>query len=609
MTDQITFKGTPAERALAEQIHEVLRLQGMFYPVDAPVRQLLGNLVSYFAQRRGESPDKTRSDVAAAINANPEIFTQEVQDEDVMIITGRRGAYVQPKVDRSHSLVTRFYEPVNPLPVDDISVVITTTRPVLPKIDPVFVSDYWLNGGVSSESEGNFDTIIIPADDLPYVPNADGDSPLIGQTPRRRSNQMRINLPQGISIDLAQSTDYIMALSGDAIVSALRTALEKDPYERFAVFANMVAAKQDVRSFGKNEIRSITDYIENEVGAPVEDKDILVHVMRVSARSVDFEQQLFALNYRLHKDLEFVGVSGVSMWATRKLLDKMSANRRFKASDMGALFSYLEEGLDDSVAVDSVEQIQSRGSVSHTLSFFEWDYGVLPFNRALAAILPAPIVSRQNTAVIRVEVPQIPGFHFDISVRFPMSGRGGWLQGFDSFFQDQEILAPGATITLKRTNAANVIQLSYNEADQRIESLLYVDDSKKKSKFAFREYSFACDVEEELLTTQAAIGRIRRIKFLELAERRNIVSLVERIFEAFGEEVGTRQAPAYQLGFEQLYLVASAYRSVSRDFLRDTLTTHPNCQLVNHTAGLWSCRIDPNTEARRDDAQFDDEDE
>jgi hypothetical protein len=400
-----------------------------------------------------------------------------------------------------------------------------------------------------------------------------------------------------------------MALSGDEIVSALRATLEKDPYERFAVFADMVAAKQDVRSFGKNEIRSIVDYIENEVGAPVEDKDILVHVMRVSARAVDFEQQLFALNYRLHKDLEFVGVPGVYMWATRKLLDKMSANRRFKASDMGSLFGYLEEGLDDSVAVDSIEQIQSRGYVSHTLSFFEWDYGVLPLNRALAAILPAPIVSRQNTAVIRVEVPQLPGFHFDISVRFPMSGRGGWLQGFDSFFQDQEILAPGATITLKRTGVANVIQLSFSEADQRIESLLYVDDSKKKSKFAFREYSFACEVEEELLTTQSAIGRIRRIKFLELSERRNMQSLVERIFEAFGDEVGTRQAPAYQLSFEQLYLVTSAYRSVSRDFLRDTLTTHTNCQLVNHTAGLWSCRIDPNTEAQRDDAQYDDEDE
>jgi len=591
MTIQLPFLGTPAERALAEQIHEVLRLQARFYAKEAPIRQSLKNIVSYFVTRRGSDETIVTQEIVAALNANQDIFAQTITDDDeVVITTSVHGKYVPLAFDRAHSLANRLYEPENPLPVDDISVVFTTNRPTVPTIEPVYISDYWLHGATSSETPTIDDT----ADAAQTVVDASiPDDIIIGSQPKVKTvnprDAMRINLPQGISIDLAQPTPTIMQQHGDAIISALRGTIDKDTLKRIAVFGNQVALERDVRTFSKNEIRQITDYIENEVSNPVTDSDILQNVIRVSNRAVDFERQRFALNFRLLKDLEFVGVNGANLWATRKLLDKIGANKRIKAADMGALVLHLEEGFDDSVNVVSAESIQAKGSVDHTLTYFEWEYGILPLTKALAAVLPEPVINRQSAAVVTFDVPQA-NYSFGINVRFPAGARGGWLQGFDEFFQT--ILVPGALITISRTNQPNVINISYGEADDRIESLLVVEEGKKKSKFIFAERTFNCIVDDDILPTISNVGRIRRIKFFELGERKNMDALIEAIFVGFGEKAGTKQEPLYQIEFEQLFNLLTIYRSVSRNYLLHILHEHAECRLVNSAAGLWECKVD-----------------
>lgn len=610
MTIQLPFLGTPAERALAEQIHGIMRLQARFYAKEAPIRQSLKNIVSYFVARRGGDEISVTQEVIAALNANQDIFAQSItDDDDIIITTSTQGKYVPLAFDRAHSLTNRLYEPENPLPVDDMSVVLTTNRPMVPTIEPVYISDYWLNGAASTDTSPVYDGDADHAGHDTLVP----DDVIVGITTKPKSinprDAMRINLPQGISIDLAQPTATIMQLHGDAVISALRGVIEKDTLKRIASFGSHVALERDVRAFGKNEIRQITDYIENEVGEPVTDTDILVNVLRVNARSVDFERQRFALNFRLKdtKDLEFVGVSGANLWATRKLLDKIGANKRIKAADMGALVNHLEEGFDDSVNVVSADSIHAKGSVMHTLTYFEWEYGVLPLTKALAAVLPEPVISRQSAAVVTFEVPQ-HNFSFGINVRFPAGSRGGWLQGFDEFFQS--ILVPGALITISRTNQPNVVSLTYGEHDERIESLLTIEEGKKKSKFTFNERQFTCVVDDELLPTISNVGRIRRIKFFELSERKNIHALVEALFVGFGEKAGTKQDPLYQIEFEQLYNLLTIYRSVTRNYLLHALNEHADCRLVNSASGLWECKVDVAVPERGSTSfGYDDEDE
>ena len=602
MTNLPTFAGSPGERALAEQIHELLRQQGRFFSSDAPLRQHLSNLVTYFAKRLNVSTDAAAKQVNAALQANPAIFALEVvkvvvddneaedivERDDTLVTTGINGAYVPFHVDESHSLSARLYEPENPLPIDDMSVVITTTRPIMPKIDPVYVSDYWLNGSseISETGDEALEDVESFGEEEPIAAIA---QPGVKSPSVRSSDAQRINLPQGISIDLAQPTATIMALHGDAIVSAMRGVIEKDSTKRIAIFGNQTAYEHEVRSFSKNDLRQITEYIESEMGKPVEDTDILVNVLRVNRRAADFEKQRFALNFRMLKDLEFVGVAGANLWATRKLLDKVGANKRFKSADMAGFVNHLEEGFDDSTTVTTVEAIQAKGSVTHTLTFFEWEYGILPLTDALAAILPSQVINRQSAAVVEFEVPQ-HSFSVSINMRFPVGNRGGWLQGFDEFFRD--VLVPGAILTFKRTSKPNVVSVTYAEADERTEQLLYIDDSKKKSKFAFGELAINCEVDEDMLPTQLAVGRIRRIKFFEISERKNINTLIDHIFMGFGEEVGTKQEPVYRMSFEQLFNVMSIYRSITRSYLMHALHEAENCRVANNASGLWDCRAD-----------------
>lgn len=580
----LQFTGTPAERALAAQIHELMRMQGQFFAHDAPIRQYISALVKYLAPQRGGDENQTTREIIAALTANSAIFAQSTDGDDVVVTTARNGGYNPPQVDTKHSLGSRLYEPVNPLPLDDLSVVMTTTRPVVPKIDPVYVSDYWLNGGTDSsagtpdgsdESDESFDeTAAAPFVTTAKVPHARRDT--------------RIALPQGITIDISQSMDHVMALHGEAIANALRNAIEKDPMKRFVMFGNLVAAELDVRSFGKNEIRSITEYIEEERAEPVIDKDILDHVLRVGVKSADYERQRFALNVRLLKELEFVGVAGANLWATRKLLDKIGANKRIKSADMAALVNHLEEGFDDSLSLVTAETLAQRGAVEHKLTFFEWEYGVLPFNDALATILPSQISTRQNNAILTFEVPQ-HNFSTNINVRFPVGTRGGWLQGFDQLFR--EFLVPGSIITINRTAKPNVLSISFLEGDERYEELLYVDDSKKKSKFAFAETRITTLVDEDYLPTRQHVGNIRKIKFFELAERKNIMLLIESIFVGFGKEVGSKQQPIYRMEFAPLFAVLSMYRSVTRSYLAHVLAEAEQCALVNGTANTWECSV------------------
>ena len=266
MTNLPTFAGSPGERALAEQIHELLRQQGRFFSSDAPLRQHLSNLVTYFAKRLNVSADAAAKQVNAALQANPAIFALEVvkvvvddneaedivERDDTMVTTGINGAYVPFHVDESHSLSARLYEPEHPLPIDDMSVVITTTRPIMPKIDPVYVSDYWLNGSseISETGDEALEDVESFGEEEPIAAIA---QPGVKSPSVRSSDAQRINLPQGISIDLAQPTATIMALHGDAIVSAMRGVIEKDSTKRIAIFGNQTAYEHDVRSFSKND--------------------------------------------------------------------------------------------------------------------------------------------------------------------------------------------------------------------------------------------------------------------------------------------------------------------------------------------------------------------
>lgn len=143
MIERPTFTGNEEQRSLAEEIFHLMTAQGRLFALDTPIHQTLRNLADFYARQRQIDPEEAARLIDEALRVNSQVFTRQENNGDVIFITSRRGRYVPPQVDTVHTFKQRLHEPENPLPVDDISVVVTTTRPALTTVEPVFISEYW----------------------------------------------------------------------------------------------------------------------------------------------------------------------------------------------------------------------------------------------------------------------------------------------------------------------------------------------------------------------------------------------------------------------------------------------------------------------------------
>jgi hypothetical protein len=267
----------------------------------------------------------------------------------------------------------------------------------------------------------------------------------------------------------------------------------------------------------------------------------------------------------------------------------------------------LEEGFDDSLKSQSVDAIRKSGSISHILSFFEWEYGVLPFTRALATLLPQTLLPEQRTTVLRFEVPQ----HYTsalVELRYPTGNRGGWLQGLDTFFR--EYLVAGALVTISRTEQQHVFTITYEEQTETTERLLVVDE--KKNKLAFENVTYYCAVDSDILLTQAQFGRLRNLKLFAMGERRKGDVMLEHVFETISDPIGTRAEPRYRASESKLLVAMNVLRPTSGDYLQHLLKDSDLYEPDAENLGAWVYTPPPTTESEEeeeDDDYYDDDDE
>ncbi len=597
MSDQLSFKGNAEQRALAEQVFQIMTAQGRFFASDAPIHQTLDNLADFFSTQQKSDREKVAVAIDAALRANQAVFAREERGEGVSYVISRLGMYRPRQEDTRHMFKRRLYEPEQPLPIDDISVVVTTTRPALTTVEPVFISDYWQQqagltpvspptDGVKEEAapvevEQAAPVEVEQAAPVEVEQTAPAEvvevaAPQVSGTPNTV-----ITLPNGVQIDLRRPAADLMAQYGPTLVMQLRQALESDPLRRIVLFGNDVFPEAVVNSFGKNELRRIRDYL-TETGEPQLDTQIISDIFYHNPRQPDYETFRFALNYRLNreKDFEFVGVEGARLWSTKGL--PAIGTKRVKASEMGQLTGYIEEGFDDSLADQSVDLIRKNGSLSHILTFFEWEYGILPFTKALASLLPSALLPDQRTAVLRFELPQ----HYTsslVELRYPTGNRGGWLQGLEEFFHEH--LVPGAMITLARTGESHIFTLTYEEQAEAEDRLLVLDE--KKNKFAFANVTYYAAVDSDGLVNQQRYGRLRNLKALAMSERRKADVVLEQVFETLGERKGTRSEPQSYATFSDLFVAFNVLRPASHDYVAHLLKEGEYFEASESTSGGW----------------------
>lgn len=587
-----TFQGSSEEQTLAGRVFEVMtKSYGSLYARDALIRQSVSNLATYLAEGDASAAEKIQARIDKMIKHNPDIFFREERDGEVIVATTRDGHSFPRPLDTKHTFRERLYEPAHPLSVDDMSNIVTTVRQTIPAPEPVLISSYWRGiantpaeaEAVTVEAEAEFETApsaVAPAQAEEVRVAAPQTTPAQVSAPQGPTTS--IVLSDGMTVDLALPLDQLLAEYGVALQAELRAALDDDPLRRLVSFGDRYYPQDGLPNFGKNDLRRIRDFIL-EQSAPVLDTMILTDLYRERPNNANFEMVRFALDYRLarEKDFEFVGMAGANLWSAKGLA--AIGGKRLKASDIGQLFAYLPDGYDDT-ADDVVEDM-----ALHTLTFFEWEYGILPFDEALAMILPQPLLDDQRTAVIRIEVPQHYSNSYLCEVRFPTGTRGGWIWGLEEFFH--EYLVPGVTLTIAPTEEPQVFSLGYDEAPEAEAKLLHLEE--KRNRFVFMSQKYYAAADESLLPSQAQHGKLRNLKMLPMNDRKKADVVLTHVFETVGEQLGSKEEPLYWISFDELYMAMNVLRPISRAYLTQLLGSDEVYYADEATIGAWYYKPEP----------------
>lgn len=602
----LEFAGTPDEQALARRVWELMTAQATLYARDGQLKQSLENLAAFFAQQDHTTPDAMQAQIDRAVQANSAVFGREQRDDTVIITTTRQGARSANRADTTHTFAQRLYEPTNTLPTDDISNVVTMVRPPLTTVEPVQVSSYWRT--LVSQPSVAADVVEEEPVAAPEAQPAEAElTPTTPQVPEAvevarqpaAADFNALRLADGTQIDLNLPVDALMHEHGDVLMRELGRALDNDPLRRVVSFGPLRYNADALPGFGKNDLRRIRDYIV-EQGEPVADAAIAQDVYRERPGSTNFDVFCFGLNQRLsrEKDFEFVGTATQRQWSAKGLAT--IGSKRVKASDLGPFYAHLAEGFDGTEP--------AAGQVPHYLSFFEWEYGVLPLDRAFASLVPEPLLPDQQAVIMRVETPQHYGV-FLAEVRYPRANRGGWIWGLEDFFR--EYLVPGALITLAQGNETGQLVLTYEDSQGTEERLLHLEE--KRNRFVFLPTTYYVAVDDDLLLSQRRYGKFRNLKPLPMNDRKKFDTVLEQVFETVGEQLGTKQEPLFWIQLSELLLAVNVLRPSSMEYLQQQLDGDDAFTADDATPGAYYYKPAPvETDADDEDAEeiedtFDDE--
>jgi hypothetical protein len=377
------------------------------------------------------------------------------------------------------------------------------------------------------------------------------------------------------TIDLAPGVDAALEDHGATLEAMLAQALRDD--FRFASFGALWYPEEHVERFSKGDFRRIKEYLI-ETQEALSDRAFLNDVLGRRENDPDYERLRFSLNYRMlreKKDFEFVGVPDDHLWIVAGA-SPVSVPKR-KPSELGQDYRFLEDAairaLEPEVPADLTQ-------AEHALTYYEYENGLLPYDNAMRVLLPRPMLDEQRAALLRIEVPAL--FQsFPIELRYPTGNRGGYLVGFDAFFQEN--LVPGATFTLESTEQQNVLLLRFERTSAQEASLLQYDE--RRNKFVYRPTTYYAGTSPDWLLSEKRFPNLDGVKRLDEAERKKTENVVIRAFELVGEDLDGR----FLALTSDLLPVVNLERPFSPGALRAVVETgnHPYFEADPDTPGAF----------------------
>ena len=514
--------GSKQEQELAGRVFQIMTARGMFMSTDAPIKLSLASLADYF-ENQGEKNGRPR--LEAAIGANAELFSLEESGEDLYVLTTRAGRAPSQVVPLSrHTFASRFY---TPLPKPEGQAARPRPRPQTPMVDVL--------AGLEAE-------IVVPVE--PEELELIAEPEQAEEVPAARTITTQIIR----ATDVADVDDVRLAL-------AIKDRFGADP--RVASFAEQWLMEDRVPRFSRGDLRRLREYMQ-EKEQPLTDDDLAQDVFGVRPSSPEFELVRFGINYRLsneHREFEFVGTANQRFWSTSGL-PQIGTTRR-KLNEIGTDYRYL---LDEAPAEPAY---RSLSSIDHTLTFYEYIHGLLPYDVELQSLLPGPVTPAQKSAVLTFECPQSFTTYL-VELRFPTPNRGGFILGLDDFYTEN--LVPGAFVSVQRTDNDGHYRVEYLAESPRSEQLLELDE-RRAQRYVFRPTTFACGVADQRLLTEDRFGGMANEKPLDEKVRRRPEAVVSATFERIGEA----RDGNFSADFETLLAGVNIERPMSETLLRSIL--------------------------------------
>jgi hypothetical protein len=534
--DQLARKlsGSASEQELAGVILNVMLARGMFMSANSVIRVPVTMLAEY-ASSQGKSGGEQAILEAAA--ANPDVFAVDATGDEPLILTMRDGrAPISVEPVSRHSFAKRF---LTPLPQPERSR--PRPRPQEPVIDVMAeIVDLPLNvAPLTAAFDVEEPALVEPVELEPEV-----EAPPVVEAPVART----------ITTQVSRATD-VSNVDDLELARALRDRLGGDP--RVATFGEQWLMEDRVPRFSRGDLRRLKEYLQ-EKEQPLTDDDLVQDVLGVRPGSAEFDLQRFALNYRLlneHREFEFVGTGNQRFWTTSGL-PPIGTSRR-KLTELGTDYRFLLDELSESPAY------HTHAAVDHTLSFYEFIHGMLPYDREMQELLAGPVTPGQKSAVLTFECPQSFTTYL-VELRFPTPNRGGFILGLDDFFAEN--LVPGAILSIQPTENDGHYRVEYLPESAKSDQLLELDE-RRALRYVFRPTTYACGVDEAQLLTETRFGGLANEKPLDEKVRRRPEAVIAATFERIGEEHGGN----YSLDLQTLLAGVNIERPMSETLLRSVL--------------------------------------
>ncbi len=554
-----TFVGSPEEAELAARVFELMMVQGRAYGADAPIRRSLRELGTFFLERGLrtdiEEVERLLDDV---LSKNSSVFRREEAAGTVYFATSRSGrapaahgspGYRLPVATARHMAGGVVRPAVQPAP-----------KPTIFKRDAFAV--------VESKPVIKPRELIRP----PAIKEPRPARPVAPPAPPKRVPQ--VVTPQGVVINMAKSPAEILAKHRAFFSEVLRDALASD--ERFVSFGDDWLLAEHLVPLTKGELRQAREFLAASEMAET-DEVLCSSVFGKGQDAPDYRTFRFSLNYHMageKKTFEYVGTAEQRLWWLTGVPAPRIVRASLKAAEIGQDLKYLE---DEPPVVS-----QWDGRWVHTLTFYEWENGILPYSPPAKLLLPPPFLKDQKIAHLRFVAPQ-----FDVSVtaelHYPAGNRGGWIEGLAEILA---VFVSGAILTIARVpDQANTYSVRFEPEPVREMAVLLYDE--KRQRFVFQALPLNYRVDDAFLLERNRFKGLKDVRRLDEANRRKGDPVIMFAFEKIGTKVTKDGKSVYRAHLEELLPIVNIEKPFSTTSLLRFFATHPHYQKDEAEEGYW----------------------